>query len=128
MRKQRHVIYVQCPVEATLDMIGGKWKGVILFRLTEGTKRFGELRKLLPKITQRTLTQALRELEQDGLVHRRVYAEVPPKVEYSLTTLGRSLKPLLTRLKDWGQTNVIEAQIPRPKAKTKRNSPPRLSE
>lgn len=128
MRKQRHVIYVQCPVEATLDMIGGKWKGVILFRLTEGTKRFGELRKLLPKITQRTLTQALRELEQDGLVHRRVYAEVPPKVEYSLTTLGRSLKPLLTRLKDWGQTNVIEAQIPQSKVKTKRNSPPRLPE
>jgi DNA-binding HxlR family transcriptional regulator len=108
MRKQRHKIYERCPVEATLDIIGGKWKGVILFRLTEGTKRFGELRKLLPKVTQRTLTQALRELEHDGLVTRRIYAEVPPKVEYSLTDLGRSLKPLLVRLKDWGQTNVID--------------------
>lgn len=79
-----------------------------MFRLTEGTKRFGELRKLLPKVTQRTLTQALRELEHDGLVTRRIYAEVPPKVEYSLTDLGRSLKPLLVSLKDWGQTNVID--------------------
>lgn len=119
MRKQRHEIYVQCPVEATLDMIGGKWKGVILFRLTEGTKRFGELRKLLPKVTQRTLTQALRELEQDGLVQRRIYAEVPPKVEYSLTTLGRTLKPLLTRLKDWGQSNVIEGPARKSASKPK---------
>lgn len=108
MRKQRHEVYVLCPVEATLDMIGGKWKGVILFRLTEGTKRFGELRKLLPKVTQRTLTQQLRELESDGLVTRKVFAEVPPKVEYSLTELGRSLKPLLVKLKDWGQSNVID--------------------
>lgn len=109
MRKQRHEKYVACPVEATLDMIGGKWKGVILFRLMEGTKRFGELRKLLPKVTQRTLTQALRELEQDGLVARKVFAEVPPKVEYSLTPLGRTLKPLLVRLKDWGQDHVTGA-------------------
>ena len=108
MRKQRHQIYALCPVEATLDMIGGKWKGVILFRLTEGTKRFGELRKLLPKVTQRTLTQQLRELEADGLVNRKVFAEVPPKVEYSLTDLGRSLKPLLVKLRDWGQANVID--------------------
>lgn len=108
MRKQRHEVYAQCPVEATLDMIGGKWKGVILFRLSEGTKRFGELRKLLPKVTQRTLTQQLRELEADGLVSRKIFAEVPPKVEYSLTDLGRSLKPLLVKLKDWGQANVID--------------------
>ncbi len=108
MRKQRHEVYAQCPVEATLDMIGGKWKGVILFRLMEGTKRFGELRKLLPKVTQRTLTQQLRELESDGLVTRKVYAEVPPKVEYSLTDVGRPLRPVLVTLKNWGVSNVIE--------------------
>lgn len=111
MRKQRHEVYAQCPVEATLDMIGGKWKGVILFRLMEGTKRFGELRKLLPKVTQRTLTQQLRELEGDGLVTRKIYAEVPPKVEYSLTELGRSLKPVLVTLKDWGAKNVVERGV-----------------
>jgi DNA-binding HxlR family transcriptional regulator len=103
-------MYERCPVEATLDMIGGKWKGVILFRLMEGTKRFGELRKLLAKVTQRTLTQQLRELEADGLVLRRIYAEVPPRVEYSLTPLGRTLKPVLVKLKDWGQVHVIEAK------------------
>ena len=108
MRKQRHEIYALCPMEATLDMIGGKWKGVILFRLFEGTKRFGELRKLLPKVTQRTLTQQLRQLESDGLVVRKVFAEVPPKVEYSLTDLGRSLGPVLAHLKDWGTKHVIE--------------------
>ena len=108
MRKQRHEIYAQCPVEATLDMIGGKWKGVILFRLAESTRRFGELRKLLPKVSQRTLTQALRELESDGLVLRKVYAEVPLRVEYRLSPRGRTLGPLLTRLKDWGQKHVID--------------------
>lgn len=113
MRKQRHEIYALCPVEATLDMIGGKWKGVILFRLGEGTKRFGELRKLLPKVSQRTLTQALRELEADGLVARKVYAEVPPRVEYRLTPLGRTLKPLLVRLKDWGARHVLDGSAGR---------------
>ena len=74
----------RCPVEATLDVVGGKWKPLILYYLSGGTKRFGELKKLLPDITQRMLTLQLRELEQDQIVQRQVYAEVPPKVEYSL--------------------------------------------
>jgi len=102
MRKQRHTDYADCPVEAALDMIGGKWKVIILFRLFEETKRFGELRRLHPNITQRMLTNQLRELERDGLVHREVYPQVPPKVEYSLTPDGRTLKPVLLALESWG--------------------------
>ena len=105
MRKQRHDIdhLTNCPMEATLDLIGGKWKSVILFRLNEGTKRFSELGRLLPRITPRMLTQQLRDLERDGLVKRRVYAEVPPRVEYSLTDMGRTLQPVLDALKAWGE-------------------------
>lgn len=108
MRKQKHDDPIECPVEATLDIMGGKWKGVILFRLIEGTKRFGELQRLLCKITQRTLTNQLRQLETDGLIRRKVYAVVPPKVEYSLTQKGKSLSGLLTGLHDWGMENLIE--------------------
>ncbi len=107
MRKQRHEGYEQCPVEAALDLIGGKWKSAILFQLARETRRFGELRKRFPKITQRTLTKQLRELEGDGLVARKVYAEVPPKVEYSLTTYGRTLKPVLNQLEKWGERHVL---------------------
>lgn len=104
MRKQRHKQYTSCPVEAALDIIGGKWKSIILFRVMEETRRFNELRKLLPNITQRTLTNQLRELESDGLVQRKVYAEVPPKVEYSITEFGATLKPVLVTLKYWAET------------------------
>lgn len=91
-----------CNVEATLDIVGGKWKGAVLFFLLDGTKRFGELSRLLPSVTQRMLTLQLRELEADGLVARVVYPQVPPKVEYSLTDLGRTLEPLIALMSQWG--------------------------
>jgi DNA-binding HxlR family transcriptional regulator len=92
-----------CPIEVTLDIIGGKWKGMVLHRLLTGTTRFNELRRAMPKVTQRMLTRQLRELERDGLIHRRVYAEVPPRVEYSLTEFGSSLGPILMAMSDWGE-------------------------
>lgn len=107
MRKQRHQQYYDCPVEATLDVIGGKWKGVILFLLIEETLRFGQLRKRLAKVSQRTLTNQLRQMEQDGLINRKVFAEVPPKVEYSVTDLGRSLEPILVKMQEWGNGNLL---------------------
>jgi DNA-binding HxlR family transcriptional regulator len=96
-----------CAVEAALDVIGGKWKGVILHHLGEGTMRFGELRRTMPNVTQRMLTNQLRELEADGLIARKIYPEVPPRVEYSLTERGRSLKPVISALKSWGDTHVM---------------------
>lgn len=93
-----------CSVEAALSVIGGKWKGVILFHLLEGTKRFNELHRELPGITQRMLTLQLRELEADQVVHRKVYAEVPPRVEYRLTEFGMTLKPILMDLRLWGDS------------------------
>lgn len=92
----------ECPVEITLDILGGKWKGLILYRLLDGKKRFGELKKLLPKVTHRTLTMQLRELEMHGIVIRHVYAEIPPKVEYSLSPLGVSIQPIIVAMHDWG--------------------------
>lgn len=91
-----------CPVEASLDVIGGKWKCVILFHLLTGTRRFNELRRLMPAITQRMLTRQLRELEADQVIQREVYPEVPPKVEYSLTEFGETLEPVLLMLQQWG--------------------------
>ena len=94
-----------CGVQTTLSVIEGHWKLPILFRLLDGTRRFGELRKHLPAATQRMLTLHLRELERDGLIRREVYREIPPKVEYSLTELGRSLEPLLRFMSEWGHAN-----------------------
>jgi DNA-binding HxlR family transcriptional regulator len=91
-----------CPVEAAIDVIGGKWKPIILWMLRDGKMRFGEIEDELPEITQKMLTQQLRELEQDGIVARKVYAQVPPKVEYSLTRSGKSLIPVLDVLCEWG--------------------------
>jgi DNA-binding HxlR family transcriptional regulator len=95
-----------CPVEATLQVIGGKWKGVILYHLQNDTIRFNELRRLMPEITQRMLTKQLRELEADGIVSRKVYAEVPPKVEYSLTDYGSTMKPIIKALQKWGVNHL----------------------
>lgn len=107
-----------CPVEAAVSLIDGKWKCVILFHLLEGTMRFNEMRRRLPGVTQRTLTNQLRELEQDGLVTRTVYAQVPPRVEYDLSPLGRTLEPVLGALKQWGDAHIGlfggEAAAPEP--------------
>ena len=91
-----------CPVETTLTLIGNKWEVLILRDLMEGTKRFGELRRSVGHISQKVLTSQLRAMEEAGLVHREVFAEVPPRVEYSLTPLGKSLKPVMDALRDWG--------------------------
>lgn len=91
-----------CPVEATLELIGGKYKALILWHLSEGKLRFSELRKAIKNATPKMLTQQLRELEANALIHREVYPVIPPKVEYSLTETGRSLMPILVAMRDWG--------------------------
>lgn len=92
-----------CPVETTLMLIGDKWKVLILRDLLPGTKRFGELKRSIGSVSQKVLTAQLRDMERSGLVQRRVYAEVPPRVEYSLTELGKSLKPILDSMQNWGE-------------------------
>ncbi|MBJ8497396.1 winged helix-turn-helix transcriptional regulator [Acinetobacter oleivorans] len=110
MAKLRHSSFdcsPGCSVEAAISLIDGKWKCVILWHLfNEGTLRFNEIRKRVPSITQRMLTNQLRELEQDGIIHREVYPQVPPKVEYCLTELGQSLEQILFALKLWGDTHI----------------------
>lgn len=97
-----------CSVEAALDLIGGKWKGVILYHLlTNGVLRFSALRRLHPNVTPRMLTNQLRELEGAGLIARKVYPEVPPKVEYRLTDYGQTLAPVIHALKEWGDAYVV---------------------
>lgn len=98
----------ECPVNTTLSIIGGKWKVLIIYNLSHETRRFNELRRQLPDITQRMLTLQLRELEDDGMVHRQVYAQVPPKVEYSLTEFGRTLLPVVDAMHQWGAAYAAE--------------------
>lgn len=97
-----------CPVDVTLDMIGGKYKSLILWHLIDAKLRFSELRKLITQATPKMLTQQLRELEEDGLVIRTVYPVVPPKVEYELSDLGKSIKPILTTMYNWGADYMTE--------------------
>lgn len=92
-----------CPVETTLNLIGDKWKVLILRDLLTGTKRFGQLKNSIGNVSQKVLTSQLRDMEENGLITRKVYAEVPPKVEYSLTELGQSLKPILDAMWNWGE-------------------------
>ncbi len=116
----RHRSYDQlgCPVEACTAVNGGKWKGELLYILfTTGTKRYGELRKLIPVATQRVLTLQLRELEEDGIIERKVYAEVPPRVEYSISRSGASLKPIVDAMWRWGKDFL--KTIPRERLKPK---------
>jgi DNA-binding HxlR family transcriptional regulator len=93
---------VTCPVEVTLSLLGNKWKVLILREIFTGTKRFGELSRGVPGISQKMLTQQLRQMEADNLINRKIYAEVPPRVEYSLTEIGRSLSPILDAMHEWG--------------------------
>ncbi|MDR6874959.1 DNA-binding HxlR family transcriptional regulator [Bosea sp. BE125] len=96
-----------CPVEAALGLIGGKWKGIVLYHLLGGTLRFNAIRRSIPGVTQRMLTAQLRELEADGLIIRVVFAEVPPRVEYSLSAKGRTLEPVIMALRAWGEEHVM---------------------
>jgi DNA-binding HxlR family transcriptional regulator len=109
MRKPRHKNCLEgCPVESTLDLIGGKWKGVALYHLMKNKKlRFNELKRKLPNITQRMLTKQLRELEGDGLVTRKIFAEIPPHVEYALSESGQSLSPIIQSLEAWGKKRLV---------------------
>ena len=95
-----------CPVEAALEVIGGKWKGVILYHLLSETMRFNALRRLMPEVTQRMLTKQLRELEADNIIKRKVYPEIPPKVEYSMTQYGKTLAPVINALQVWGSQHL----------------------
>ena len=103
MKKGTYTCHSACSVEAALDVLGGKWKGVIVFQLFSGTKRFNELHRSFQGITHRMLVLQLQELEKDGVIHRQVYPEVPPKVEYSLTPFGQSLRPILLLIREWGE-------------------------
>lgn len=100
-----------CPVELTLEVIGGKWKCVILWWLRQDAKRFGELKQLIPEITQKVLTQQLRELEEDGLIRREAYREAPPRVEYSLTPYGATVRPITELMCEWGKAHNPEYQF-----------------
>ncbi|NWJ52967.1 MAG: helix-turn-helix transcriptional regulator [Bacteroidetes bacterium] len=97
----------QCPVTATLQLIGGRWKTIILYTLSAGTKRFGEIAVRIPNISRKVLTEQLKELEEDGLILREQYKEIPPRVEYSLTGMGKSLSSVFRELEIWGTENVL---------------------
>lgn len=102
----------RCPVDAVLEVIGGKWKMLLVWTLVQRPHRYGALRRALPHISEKMLIQQLRQLEADGLVHREQFPEVPPRVEYSLTARGRTLTPILSQLSDWGRTHLADRLAP----------------
>jgi DNA-binding HxlR family transcriptional regulator len=101
---------IKCPVTGMLQLIGGKWKPVILYCLRSEKRRFGEIAARIPDLSRKVLTQQLKELEEDGLVTRKQYNEIPPRVEYELTELGKSLAPVLNEMEKWGLENIINKQ------------------
>ena len=98
---------INCPVAAMLELIGGKWKPVILYCLRSDTRRFGEIAARIPAISRKVLTDQLKELEEDKLIHRRHYKEIPPRVEYSLSELGKSMSPVFAEMEKWGLENIL---------------------
>lgn len=96
-----------CPVAATLELIGGRWKTIILYHLVSGTRRFGDIAVRIPKISRKVLAEQLKELERDGLIKREQFKEIPPRVEYSLTELGKSLSPVMNEIAIWGNKNLL---------------------
>lgn len=111
MENKKKDLETQCPVSFTLHLIGGKYKALILWHLLNDTLRFSQLHRLVPRATAKMLTQQLRELENDGLIHRAIYPVVPPKTEYSLTPKGKSLQPILEAMLSWGTTRMQEEGI-----------------
>jgi len=111
MRHKEYYNDLGCPIEAAVEVIGGKWKGLILYQLRHDTKRFNELKRLIPGITQRMLTKQLKELETDFIIKREVFSEIPPKVEYSLTTFGETLAPALNALQAWGEAYIKKTSL-----------------
>lgn len=109
---------IECPIERTVQVIGGKWKPIILYYLYQGKKRISELQRLIPNASRRMLTKHLRELEADGIIHREVYQEVPPRVEYWPTELGDSLRPVLISMLEWAENHAHELNIIRQDTKT----------
>ena len=101
---------INCPVTASIELIGGKWKTIILYSLLSGTRRFGEIAVRIPDISRKVLTEQLKELESDGLILREQYKEIPPRVEYSLTDLGKSLSPVFRELEIWGTENLLSKE------------------
>jgi DNA-binding HxlR family transcriptional regulator len=115
-----------CPIEATVDILGGKWKAIILYYLFEGPKRFNQLKRLLPEVTQRMLTLQLRDLELNGIIHREIYPENPPRVEYSLKEFGASLGPIIVQMRDWGEAYTEQIQARKPQRMSAVPPAPRL--